>query len=655
MTLVSLSDVGVDFGATTLLSGVTVTIGAGQRWGIVGRNGAGKSTLLKVITGALAPTRGSVARQPNLRIALLDQHRDFGAAATVWDAAAVGWGEVVALEASLAEQATRLGELGERVTEADLDRYGRDQERFAHLGGYDYHARVDAVLQGLGFDPADASARPLASLSGGERGRVGLAAQLAQPADLLLLDEPTNHLDLGTIAWLQRYLAELDETVLVVSHDRAFLDDVADHVLHVEARTAVAYRGGYSSFVTQRAERRMALERQVEQQRKFVAKEEDYIRRNLAGQNSAQAKGRRSKLARLPRLSPPPGEAGAMALTLEIADRGGDQVLVTDRLTVGVDGRTLVREATLVARRGDVIALVGDNGAGKSTLIATLLGERSPEAGEARVGGSITAAWYRQDLADLPLDRSIYDCIQDERPLWARGNIQGHLGCFGFSGDEVFRSTSTLSGGERSRLALALMVLRKANFLVLDEPTNHLDVESIEALEDAIEAYDGTVLVVSHDRAFLRELATRVWAFDGTRLEDFPGPFAEWEQVAARRQAERDGAAAQAAKAAREKDQRAQAARQAARQAERRGTGAASAEERRQRQRTVEAAERSVHEREAQVAELEAALGEAQLVTGAEAGRRRKALEHELAAARRALDGALQAWTDAVEAVEAAS
>jgi ATP-binding cassette subfamily F protein 3 len=317
-----------------------------------------------------------------------------------------------------------------------------------------------------------------------------------------------------------------------------------------------------------------------------------------------------------------------------------------------VGERTLVQGASVVARRGDVVALVGHNGAGKSTLIATLLGERAPQAGEARVGGSITAAWFRQDLADLPLDKSIYDCIQDVRPLWARGNIQGHLGCFGFSGDEVFRSTSTLSGGERSRLALALMVLQKANFLVLDEPTNHLDVESIEALEDAIEDYEGTVLVVSHDRAFLRELATRVWAFDGTRLEDFPGPFAEWEQVSAKRQAERDGAAAQAARAAREKEQRAHAASKAEQKATK---GKGGDGDRKARQRAAEAAERTVHEREARVVELEEALGEVQMATGADAGRRRKALEQELAAARRALDGAMQAWTDAVEAVEAAS
>ncbi|MDX2183314.1 MAG: ABC-F family ATP-binding cassette domain-containing protein [Gemmatimonadaceae bacterium] len=647
MTLVSLSDVGVEFGATTLLSNVTVTIGAGQRWGIVGRNGAGKSTLLKVITGALVPSRGSVARQPNLRIALLDQHRDFGAAATVWDAAAAGWKEIIQLEQSIAEQAMRLAELGDKVTDADLDRFGRDQERFGHMGGYDYHARVDAVLQGLGFDPADAATRPLASLSGGERGRVGLAAQLAQPADLLLLDEPTNHLDLDTIQWLQRYLAELDETVLVVSHDRAFLDDIADHVLHVESGTAVSYKGGYSSFVTQRAERRLALERAAEQQRKFVAKEEDYIRRNIAGQNSSQAKGRRSKLARLPRLSPPPGEAGAMALRLEIADRGGDQVLVTDKLRVTVGDRVLVDNATFTARRGDVVALVGHNGAGKSTLIATLLGERTPAAGEARVGGSITPSWFRQDLADLPLDRSIYDCIQDVRPLWARGNIQAHLGSFGFSGDEVFRSTSTLSGGERSRLALALMVLEKANFLVLDEPTNHLDVESIEALEDAIEEYEGTVLLVSHDRAFLRELATRVWAFDGTRLEDFNGPFVEWERAAQARAADRAQAAAADARVQREKDQKAAAAAKAARQK--------GAPDRKALQKAAESAERAASDAEAKVEELEEALGALQLAPAtAETGRRRKALEHELAAARRAADGALQAWTDALEAVERA-
>src|SRR5512144_810873 len=338
--LLSFSDVAVEFGATTLLSDVSFTVAAGERWGIVGRNGAGKTTLLRLIDGSLAPTRGAVTREPGLRIALLDQNRAFGGAASVWDAAASGYGSLLELEHDLARQAQRLADLGDAVTEADLTRFGRDQERFAHEGGYQLEARVDAVLQGLGFDPGEARTRPLASLSGGERGRVGLAAQLAAPVDLVLLDEPTNHLDLDTIDWLKRYLGEFGETLIVISHDRAFLDEAVDHVLHVAGRTTTAYRGGYSAFVTQRAERQLALERQVAQQRKIIAKEEEYIRRNIAGQNSAQAKGRRARLARLPRLSAPPGEREAMRVRFADAERGGDQVLVVDRLRVTVGDRT---------------------------------------------------------------------------------------------------------------------------------------------------------------------------------------------------------------------------------------------------------------------------------------------------------------------------
>ncbi len=647
MTILSFADVAVEFGATTLLREVTFTVGAGERWGVVGRNGAGKTTLFRLATGQQQPTRGTIARQPGLRFALLDQHRDFGAADTVWAAAASGYREVMALEASLAAQGERLAELGDRVTEQDLERYGRDQERFAHLGGYEYHARVDAVLQGLGFDAEEAKARPLARLSGGERGRVGLAAQLAAPADVVLLDEPTNHLDLETTDWLRRYLGEFGETVLVISHDRAFLDDTVDHVLHVSAGTTSAWRGGYSAFVTQKAERDLALARAVAQQRKLIAKEEDYIRRNIAGRNSAQAKGRRAKLSRLPRLSPPPGEADAMVLRLTVNERGGDQALVADRLSVAVGERTLVRDFSAVARRGDVIALVGPNGAGKSTLLATLLGQRPPAAGEARLGGSVTAAWFRQDLAQVPLDRSIYDCIADLRPEWARGAIQNHLGCFGFSGDEVQRNTSVLSGGERARVALALITLSGANLLVLDEPTNHLDVESIEALEDALEEYEGTVLLVSHDRAFLRELATRVWAFDGTRLEDYDGPFVEWERHAAERARRRAAAAAE------QEARRRQAERARAQKAT--GAGQAAQEDRRAAKRRAEEREAAVHAAEAEVAALEAALAEPGLYDGsAEAARRAGELQAALGRARRAHDEALARWTEAMEALDGA-
>ena len=646
MTLVSLSSVRVDFGATTIVRDVTFTVARGERWGIVGRNGAGKTTLFRVITGEVVPVDGALAKLPGLKVALLDQQRDYGGAVTVWEAAAYGYREVIALERSLAIHGEELAKLGDRVTEADITRYGHEQERFAHAGGYDYHAKVDAVLQGLGFDPADAHHRALASLSGGERGRLGLAAQLAAPADLILLDEPTNHLDLDTTRWLTEFLASYDGTVMMISHDRAFLDESVDHVLHVSAKRATAYRGGYSSFVTQRAERQLALERRVEQQRKFFEKEEDYIRRNIAGQNTAQAKGRRTRLARLPRLSPPPSEGSTLSWTLEISERGGDQVLVADKLTVGVDGRVLVRDFSASVRRGDVIALVGPNGAGKSTLLATLLGEREPLAGSARVGGSVGVEWFRQDLEQLPKDRTLYDCIEELRPMWTRGRIQNHLGNFGFSGDEVRWSTATLSGGERARIALAMLSLGHANLLVLDEPTNHLDVETIEALEDAVEEYEGSVILVSHDRAFLRELATRVWAFRDDTIEDFAGPFVEWETRAASRSARE--ASAQAERAAAKREQTRTAAKREANAKRDAETGSRGA------RRAAEAREQEAQRLEARVAELQRALEDPALYAGgAEGARRAGALKAELAGAVRDRDAALARWAEAVDALEA--
>ena len=535
VTLLSLSNIGVSFGATELFKNVTFTVAEGERWGIIGRNGAGKSSIFKLITGDLKPTVGSVARKPGLRHALLDQHRAFAGATTVWEAGAAAWGEVIALEKRIAEQAIQLGELGDRITDEFLEQFGNDQERFADLGGYIYHARVDAVLQGLGFDAEESRTRPVSSLSGGERGRVGLAAQLIAPADLLLLDEPTNHLDLDTTTWLQEWLGDASETVIVVSHDRAFLDAIASHILHLEARTSEWYRGNYSQFVPQRAERRLTRERELEKQRAYVKKEEEYIRRNLAGVNSFQAKGKRKRLERLPRLAPPPGDPGAMSLQFETAERGGDQVIAIKDLRVEVPGRVLVEDFTAVLRRNDFVALVGPNGAGKTSVISTIIGDREPASGEVKIGGSITPAWFRQDLADLPLRKSLFDAIQDQRPLWSRGQVQNCLGAFGFSGDEVLREIATLSGGERARVALALMTLARANLLILDEPTNHLDVENIEVLEDALDEYEGSVLLVSHDRAFLREVATRVWSFDGAHLTDFDGPFVEWEEDRARR------------------------------------------------------------------------------------------------------------------------
>ncbi|HEX7335987.1 MAG TPA: ABC-F family ATP-binding cassette domain-containing protein [Gemmatimonadales bacterium] len=635
MTQFSVSAVSVEFGATHLFSDVTFTVARGEKWGVVGRNGSGKSTLFRLLTGEAEPTRGTVARASGLRFSVMEQHREFAGAATVWEAAAGPFAELLELERSLANQGTALAEAGERCTPQMLARYDRDLERFEREGGYTLAPRIDAVLHGLGFNPDKARTQALAGLSGGERGRLGLAQQLVAPADVLLLDEPTNHLDLETTRWLEEYLGGLDATVILISHDRAFLQSVVDHVLHLEAGTAVPYSGDYEAFVRQRSERRLAQQRAFTRQSRVIASEEDFIRRNIAGQNSAQAKGRRRRLERVSRLSPPPGEDGVMSLRLEADARGGDQVLVAENLRVAVEGRVLLDRFSARVQRGDVIGFVGPNGAGKTTLLRTIAGERPPQAGEVRIPDSVRAAHYRQDLAQVPGDRSLYDLINDLRPGWGRGAVQGHLGRFGFSGDSVLRQAGSLSGGERARVALAMMMLSGANLLLFDEPTNHLDVESIEALEDAIEGYEGTVILVSHDRALLRALTTRVWVLHEGRVTDFPGGFAEWEAASAER------AHAAAVAAAEDEALRRVHERQQTRRAD---NGRKQASARRTAERRLAEAEREVTECEARVAAIRARLEDPELYATPDGALQAHTLGTELDAARAELERALADW-----------
>ncbi len=642
MTQISFGGVGVDFGATTLFSGITFTVTQGQRWGIVGRNGSGKTTLFRLLTGELEPTRGTVSRAPGLRFSLLEQHRDFGAAATVWEAAAGELAELLALEQSLVEQAARLAH---DASPQAMTRYGEDLERFEREGGYAVTARIDAVLHGLEFDPAKARVTPLSALSGGELGRLGLARQLMTTADVLLLDEPTNHLDLETTRWLEQYLASTDRTVLLVSHDRAFLEATVDHVLHLEGETATPYTGGYAAFVTQRAERRLTQQRAFDQQQRFIAQEQDYIARNIAGQNSKQAKGRRKRLDRLPRLSQVISAEGTMALRFEVAERGGDQIVMARNVSVGIGDRTLVEGFSGTLERTEVLGVIGQNGAGKSTLLRAILGEHPIQRGDLRLGTSITVGYYRQDLSQVPLDLTLYDVISDLRPKWERGRIQGHLGRFGFSGDEVRRRADSLSGGERARVALAILMLSGANVLVLDEPTNHLDVESIEALEDAIDAYDGTVILVSHDRALLRSLTTRLWILHDRRITEFAGGFSEWEEMSG----EREHAAA--VEAAEDQALRRVHERQ-------RVAAAPKADPRRDlraAQRELEAAEKAVEEMEAQVARVVAALQDPALYTRPDGAGTARKLGADLEALKRRLEAGLERWTQATEQVEGLS
>jgi ATP-binding cassette subfamily F protein 3 len=646
MTQISVGGAAVEFGAATLFKDITFTVAAGERWGIVGRNGTGKTTLFRLLTGDLAPSKGTVTRQSGLSVSLLGQHRDYGVASTVWEAAAGPFAELLALEQSLAEQAEGLATTHD---EAALSRYGRDLERFEREGGYTIAPRVDAVLQGLGFDAAKARTQPLEQLSGGERGRVGLARQLVAPSDILLLDEPTNHLDLETTRWLEQYLKETDRTVVLISHDRAFLAAVVDHVLHFEGDSATPYVGGYEAFVQQRQERRLAQQRAFDKQQKVIAAQVDYIARNLAGVNTKQAKGRRKLLARLPRLGAPVGEDGTMSLRLDIAERGGDQVAVAEKLRVEVEGRVLIDKFDGRIMRGDRLGIIGPNGAGKSTLLRTLVGEKPADSGALRVGNSIRVAYYDQNLGQVPLDKTLYEAIYELRPQWERRLVQGHLGRFGFSGDEVQRKAETLSGGERARVALAMLMLTRANLLVLDEPTNHLDVETIEVLEDAIETYEGTVILVSHDRAMLRALANKVWVLHDRHITAFDGTFAEWE-VASEERAHAAAVRASEEVALRRVDEK---KRTASRQ-ERSTTNVDSQRKslRQARDRAADA-ERKVSEIDGEITTLTTTLDDPELYTKSGGVERAHKLGAQLDSLRARLDKALAAWEQETAALEA--
>ncbi|HEY2065337.1 MAG TPA: ABC-F family ATP-binding cassette domain-containing protein [Gemmatimonadaceae bacterium] len=651
MTQIAVGGVAVEFGATTLFKDITFTVSAGERWGVVGRNGTGKTTLFNLLTGVLTPSKGMVSRQSGLTVSLLGQHRDFGTASTVWEAAAGPFADLLALEQSLAKQAEAMATAHD---DAALTRYGHDLERFEREGGYTIAPRVDAVLQGLGFDAATARTQPIEQLSGGERGRLGLARQLVAPSDVLLLDEPTNHLDLETTRWLEQYLLETDRTVILVSHDRAFLAAVVDHVLHFEGDTATPYASSYEAFVQQRQERRLAQQRAFDKQQKVIAAQADYIARNIAGQNSKQAKGRRKLLGRLPRLGAPVGEDGMMSLRLDIAERGGDQVAVAEGLTIRVDGRTLIDRFDGRIMRGDRLGIIGPNGAGKSTLLKTLVGERAPDAGELRVGNSIRVAYYDQQLAQVPLDTPLYDIINALRPQWERRLIQGHLGRFGFSGDEAQRLASTLSGGERARVALAMLMLTRANLLVLDEPTNHLDVETIEVLEDAIESYEGTVILVSHDRAMLRALANTVWVLHDRHITTFDGTFAEWEVASEER------AHAAAVRAAEEVALRRVEEKKRTTRTQERTASNADSQRRAIRQARTRAtdAEQRVSELDGAIAALSRTLDDPGLYTKPGGVQEAHALGTRLDALRAQLDSALVVWereTAALESLERAA
>ncbi|MFN2520100.1 MAG: ABC-F family ATP-binding cassette domain-containing protein [Candidatus Limnocylindria bacterium] len=532
MSVLSVQAVSRRFADRVLFSEVSFRLAGGDRAGLVGPNGTGKTTLLRIAAGVDAPDGGSVALARGARVALLRQELLIEATpGTVREHAAGAASHLRELEAELRDLEATLG----TADDAALEHYSDVQHRFAHAGGYDFDSLVDRVLAGLGLDAL--AARTVATLSGGERTRLGLARILLDDPDVLLLDEPTNHLDLAAIEWLESFLVERRMTALVASHDRWFLDRVTSRTLALEPSASpdapadfrlAEYRGGYSHYARQRAEREASLGRAAARQATEIARTEDFIRRYGAGQRAKEARGRAKKLARVERIAAP-GRARSHGWRLEAAHLASETVLESTPLTIGY-GAPLLRTPALRVGRGARVAIVGPNGAGKTTLVRSLVGDLTPLDGHVTSAPTARVALLAQAQADLAGERSVLDALRDASGQDEQA-ARDLLARFLFRGEEVFRPVGVLSGGERSRLALARLAAREANLLVLDEPTNHLDVAAREALELVLEEYQGTMLVVSHDRYFIDRLATELWVIASGSLSRFEGNWSAYQRA----------------------------------------------------------------------------------------------------------------------------
>jgi ATP-binding cassette subfamily F protein 3 len=550
--LFRLTNVNKSYGAQEVLRAVSFQINPGEHVGLVGRNGAGKTTILRLITGAETPDDGEIERLRGFRYGVLAQHVDFRGDRTILDAALEVFEKLRALESKMRDLEHAMTESSGPELDRVMEEYSEAQHAYEHDGGFSYHARAEAVLLGLGFTKEEFGKRA-ESLSGGEKNRLGLARLLLLEPDILLLDEPTNHLDVEAVEWLEEFLSNYKSAYLIISHDRFFLDHTVNRVLDLENRRLESYRGNYSEYLVEKEERREQLQREYEQQQELIARTEDFIRRNLAGQKTKQAKSRRNFLERMERLENV-SSVDTANFKLKPTSRTGDQVLVLDKMAIGFPTKTLARDLSLLLRRGERLGIIGGNGTGKTTLLRTLLGEQAPLDGDLRWGTGVATGYYDQRLTTVDDRNTVIEELRTAASAATPdGELRGFLGRFLFTGDDVFKPVSALSGGEKGRLALAKLIYSRVNVLLLDEPTNHLDIASCEALEDALNDYDGTIITVSHDRYFLDRIATQILFFGEKGVEYFDGGYSGFYEAHHRAIAEQAAKEAQAQKAERTK------------------------------------------------------------------------------------------------------
>jgi ATP-binding cassette subfamily F protein 3 len=524
--IVQLKDVSKSFGSHDILRDVSFQINPSEKVGLIGANGAGKTTLLKLIGAVYEPDNGALTRKSGLEIGTLDQIPDFHEGTSVLEEGLRASEYLRSIEKELRELEHTIASAPEPNV---LNRYSHLQHEFELKGGYSFQARTEAALLGVGFSK-QAFDKPSRNLSGGEKNRLALAKLLLSNAELLLLDEPTNHLDIRSIEWLEQFLKETDKTVIVVSHDRFFLDRVANRIIDVINGRIQDYRGNYSDYLKERAERLARQEKEWQLQKEWIEKQEDYIRRNIAGQKTKQAQSRRKLLARVKPIEKPKSASEKVKFRFMPVERTSRYVLTTRNLAVGYEGAPLVRGIAFDVQRQERWAILGPNGSGKTTLLRTLVGARSPIDGELEWNEALDVGYYDQQLQDLDPKLSVLDEIRELDPTATDGELRSYLAQFLFSGDDVFKNVAALSGGEKSRLTLARIIYAAPQLLALDEPTNHLDIASREALESALTEYPGTILFVTHDRYLVQKIATNLIYIEGGRAHVFDrlSAFEEW-------------------------------------------------------------------------------------------------------------------------------
>jgi ATP-binding cassette subfamily F protein 3 len=536
-TILTVNDLAKTYVTDEIFKNVTFQVNEREHVAVVGVNGAGKSTLLRIIGGIEHASKGEVVFASGLRVTYLPQEARFDSDRTIREEATMAFAPVLDAAARMREIEAAMATAGDAELEALLEEYDRLQHRFEAAGGYDIDYRVGAVLTGLGFTLEQREWR-VNHLSGGQKTRVALAKALLADPDLLLLDEPTNHLDLEMLEWLETFLRSWNGACLVVSHDRYFLDRVTNRTLEVAFGRLEDYPAPYSRYLDLRVERYARRMKEYEEQQAFISRTEEFIRKYKAGQRAREAKGRQTRLDRVERLERPQQQA-ELNMRLQAAVRSGRTVLSTIPMEVGYittadDGtkqpHTLMRSPIMTIERGDRVGLVGPNGAGKSTYLKTLIGQIPAIKGRSEFGTNVKVGYYAQGHEQLPRTGTALSVILDAQPM-SEEAARNYLGRFLFSEDDVFKRIDSLSGGERSRLALSILMLKQANFLILDEPTNHLDISSRETLEEMLADFDGTILFVSHDRYFIDRIATRIWAIDEGSVKTYLGNYTDYQRA----------------------------------------------------------------------------------------------------------------------------